>query len=1311
MEILSGYLYVVKQFFLELANSEIYKNIINQIDKLINDTDFSKLYDEKNRLFSIGFNVEENKLTESYYDLLASEARQASYIAIAKRDVSPKHWYNLSRTLTVLNRYKGLISWSGTAFEYLMPNINIPKYPASLLDESCKFMIMSQKEYTRKLNIPWGISESAFNLKDLSNNYQYKAFGIPWLGLKRGLEEDLVVSSYGSMMWLPDEPKEVINNLKILESQGMKSRYGFYEAIDYTPARLEKGKNFEPVKTYMAHHQGLILLSICNLVKDRIVQKRFMQNPEMQSISILLEERMPENVIVAKEKKEKPEKIKYMVEEVYTERMYQKINEKLPISNVISNDNYTIVMGDKGDGYSKYKDVIINRFKKTEEITQGIFFFVKNIKTKRIWTSNYTNYLSKPDKYKIKFTQDKDEIMRLDGSIETITKVCISPNEPVELRSIELKNYGIEEEILEISSFLEPVLSSKEQDYSHMAFNNLFLTYEYIPENGTIIVKRTARDKSKKDMFLAVNLYTQDETIGDLEFEIDKEKFNGRGNLGLPKLIETSSPFTNKIRLTIDPIVAMKRTVKIAPNETKTLHLIIVVNEKREKVLEEIEKFRNEENINRTFKLSKARVEAENRYLGLKGSEIDVYQKMLSYLIFNNPISKYKINTKMDEKYSVYDLWQYGISGDMPILLIKVGNINDVKIVEDLIKAYEYYRLKNIYIDLVIVNEEESSYENYVKDLVEKILFDRDINYLQNQRAGIFILNNLSKEEIKFLEVRADFCLDSHQGNIKLQLKDLEDEYLDTIKTASYEQNKQIVVRDETNGIQENINMNLLKYYNEYGGFSEDGKEYLIKVNKNNRLPNVWSHVIASPKFGTLVTESMGGYTWSKNSRLNRITAWSNNSILDIPSETIFLEDLEKNTKWSLGVNPMPDDNDYYITYGFGYAKYLHNSNNIVQNLTVFVPKEDSIKVNILNLKNTLPRKRKLKLVYYIKPVFGEDEINSNKYINLEFNQKSNMILAKNLSNSDFDDMYYVSSSEKITSFTGDKYFFFGKGHLGNPDGLSAIELNGESKFGNNSIIAIQLQVELEAFEGKEICLLLGEEKTRLECQDKAYQYMKLAHCNEELNKVKRFWNELIGNLQVYTPLESTNILLNGWAIYQTLSCRLWARTGFYQSGGAYGFRDQLQDSMAIKYVDSNITRNQIIKHSEHQFIEGDVEHWWHEETEKGIRTRFSDDLLWLPFVTADYIKFTNDYSILDIKTKYKQGASLEEGIDERYDKYEYSDIEGTIYEHSVKAIEHSFKFGENGLPKIGSGDWNDGFSTVGNKGKGESVWLRILFV
>lgn len=703
-------------------------------------------------------------------------------------------------------------------------------------------------------------------------------------------------------MWIADEPKDVINNLRVLESEGMYNKYGFYESIDYTPSRLEKGKKSHPVKTYMAHHQGLILLSINNLVKDKIIQKRFMQNPEMQSIAILLEERMPENVIITKEKKEKVEKIKYEIEEVYTERVQQKINEKLPISNVISNNNYTVVMGDKGNGYSKYKNILINRYKKTEDIEQGMFFFIKNVKTKRIWTSNYTKYLSKPDKYQIKFTQDKDKIIRLDGSIETTTKVCIAPNEPVELRSIELKNYGIEEELLEISSFLEPVLSSKEQDYSHMAFNNLFLTYEYIEDTGTILVKRTARDNNKSDMFLAVNLYSQDETIGDLEFEIDKEKFNGRGNLGLPMLVKNSSPFTSKIRLTIDPIVALKRTIKIAPNDTKTMHLIISVNENKEKALEQLEKFRNEENIKRTFELSKARVEAENRYLGLTGKEIEVYQKMLSYLLFDNSVSKFKIPTNMNEKYSVYDLWRYGISGDIPILLIKVGNINDIKVIEDAIKAYEYYRIKNIYIDLVIINEEESSYENYVKDEIEKILFNKDIAFMQNQNAGIFILNNLSKEEIKFLEVRANLTLDSHLGNIKLQIKDLEDEYLDNLKTASYEPNKQVIINDEQDRERENINMQELKYYNEYGGFSQDGKEYLIKVNKENRLPNVWSHVIANPKFGTLVTESMGGYTWNENCKLNRISAWSNNSILDIPSETIFIEDLEDNRKWSLRI-------------------------------------------------------------------------------------------------------------------------------------------------------------------------------------------------------------------------------------------------------------------------------------------------------------------------------------------------------------------------------------------------------------------------
>ena len=622
--------------------------------------------------------------------------------------------------------------------------------------------------------------------------------------------------------------------------------------------RLPKGKQYEAVKTYMAHHQGLILLSINNFVKNNILQKRFMENPEMQSVRILLEERMPENVILTKEKKEKPKKVIYNDDEVYTERVYTKLNEKLPISNVISNSNYTIIMNNKGEGVSKYKDIIINRFKQTEDFSQGIFFYVKNINAKRIWTINYANYLAKPDKYVVKFTGDKNLITRLDGSIESKEEVCISPNEPVELRNVSFTNFGNEDEILEVTSFLEPVISSKEQDYAHLAFNNLFLTFDFIADDGTIIVKRKERNKDKNDMYLAVNFYSQDETVGDIEFEIDKEKFNGRGNLGLPKLVETSSPFTSKIKLVIDPIVAIKRTLKIKPGDTKNLYLIITVSDNKETCLKQVEKFRNEENIKRTFMLSRAKVEAENRYFGLKGKQIDVYQRLLSYLLFNYPISKVRNKISKNDKLYLSNLWKYGISGDLPILLVKISNINDINGLIDIIKAYDYYRRKNINIDLIILNEEESSYENYTKDIIQKTLLDLGVFYMQNQRGGIFVLNNLNNNEVKFLEAMCRICINCHEGNLTAQLNDLEEEYLDSIKQAGKEPKKQMIINLLEENVKNNevLNMQNLKYFNEYGGFSLNGKEYIIKINKNNRLPNVWSHIIANERFGSLVTDS-----------------------------------------------------------------------------------------------------------------------------------------------------------------------------------------------------------------------------------------------------------------------------------------------------------------------------------------------------------------------------------------------------------------------------------------------------------------------
>ena len=1311
-----GYLFVVKTFLLEsIEKSKEEKEIVelkeleNIVDNLIKNTDFSLLYNNELQMFSIGYNLEENKLTDSYYDLLASEARQASLVAIAKKDVPSKHWNNLSRTLTTLNNYKGLVSWSGTAFEYLMPDINIPRYVGSLLDESCKFMIMSQKEYSKKLNIPWGISEAAFNVKDLKSNYQYKAFGIPWLGLKRGLGDELVVSSYGSILAIGDLPKEEIENLKRLEKEGMLSKYGFYESIDYTPERVEKGKTSSVVKTYMAHHQGLILLSINNLFNNKILVQRFLKNPEMQAISVLLQEKMPETGVITKETKEKVEKLKYKDYEDYIKLTFNKIDGKIITGNIIASDDYVVAMNQKGEGLSKYKNIYINRFKRTEDYSQGIFFVMKNIKTKKIWSSNYL--FNNKNNYQISFMPDKCEQEIIEGNIKTKIETTICSNEPVELRRVKLENMGNEEEIIEITSYFEPILSKKEDDYAHPVFNNLFLITKYDEENKSLIIKRKKRQKEEKEMYLAVNLSTNSETIGDLEYEINESRFIGRGNLEIPKMIENSIPLSKKTGLVTEPIIALKKTLKIKPQETVYVDLILSVGEEEKKVKENLEKYLIFENVKNEFQLSKARVEAENRYLGVKGRETVIYQKILSYIIFGSPLKSVKLKKLITGEYKQSDLWKYGISGDLPIILVKLQDVNDSYIVKEVLKAYEFFRSKNVETEIVILDEEKHSYENYVREEIENQILNKHMAYLKNTRAGIFLLskNEIDKKDISLLELVAEVIIDSRKGGLENNIRELEEEYLEKTESFNEKENNIIYEEEKDEDIDILKNNEKLKYYNEYGAFSEDGKEYLIRVSKENRLPTVWSNILANEKFGTVITENNGGYSWYKNSRLNRVSAWNNNPVLDIPSEIIYIKNEEGKT-WSLGLNPMPDNRNYNIIYGFGYSKYIHKSSGVEQELEVFVPNEDSCKISILNLKNTTPNRKKFKLYYYIKPVIGEDEIKTSKYIETKLDKNNNIVYSKNLYKREEEDyLIYISSSEEIKSFTGDKTSFLGLGGLANPDGIKKGKLNNDLGLGKESCIAYEIEVELESFSNKEISFILGADENLIDCKNVSYKYSKINNCKQELLKVKNKWKEILGRLQIYTPIESTNILLNGWIAYQTIMSRLIGRSGYYQSGGAFGFRDQLQDTLGLKYLDANIMKNQIIKHSKHQFIEGDVEHWWHEETGRGIRTRFSDDLLWLVFVTIEYINFTGDKSILEIETPFLKGEELQQGIDEKYDKYQETEEKFSIYEHCIRAIEKSLNFGENGLPKIGSGDWNDGFSTVGNKGKGESVWLGFF--
>ena len=1304
MGILYGYLYVVKSFLEENKNEEV-NNLIEIISKIIKNTDFSVLYSKENRIFSIGFNIEENKLTDSYYDLLASEARQASLVAIAKKDVPAKHWNLLSRTLTTYNNYTGLISWSGTAFEYLMPNIIIPKYPGSLIDESCKFMIMCQQEYSKKLKIPWGISESAFNIKDLKSNYQYKAFGIPWLGLKRGLADEMVVAPYGSILAISEKPKDVINNLKVLEQYGALDKYGFFEAIDFTPERVEKGKTAVVVKTYMAHHQGLILIAINNFLNNNILKKLFIKNPEIEATKVLLQERIPETSVITKEEKEKVEKLVYRDYESYIQKSYKKIDERILKGNVISNNEYTIATTQKGTGFSKYKDIYINRFKETEDYMQGMFFYVKNIKDKKIWSSSYKKG---DERYQIDFMPDKTKIQTINGNIKTESIITIVPNEPVEIRRLVLENIGNSEETLEVTSFFEPILSTKEQDYAHPAFNNLFLSINFNEKEKCLVLNRKKREGNER-FFASVGMFTNASTIGELEYEIEKEKFIGRGNLEIPEMVKNSVPFSKKTGLVTEPIIAMKRIVKIKPQEKININLVISVGTQEEVTLENLQEYKTDESINKVLDLAKAKVEAESRYLNIKGSDIECYQEMLSLLLFDNPLRIFNMEKLNNRKYSQSELWKYGISGDLPIILVQIKDLNDIYIVSEILKAYEFFRTKNIKVEIVFLNQEKYSYENYVRDEIENIILNFQLGFLKNITGGIFNLNinEMDKKDVELLKFVANITINGEKGGIKNCLNELEEKYIEKYKNISDEIQKDVLIEEDNN---EDVDIiKDLKYFNEYGGFSEDGKEYLIKVNTKNRLPTVWAHILANKKIGTIVTENMSGYTWFKNSRLNRITAWENDATYDLPSEVIYVKDLDNYKCWSLGLNPMPDEKNYNVIFGLGYAKYIHKSDGILQELEVFVPEEDSAKVQILTLKNITPNKKRIRLVYYMKPVIGEDEIKTDGFINLNFDRNNNIIFAKNLYQNDFeDDIIYVASSEKIKSYTGNKRFFFGNGGLNNPEALNKISLNNENSIGNKSCIAYEIEVEIESFSEKEISFILGADTDIVECKNTAYKFNKIQNCKQKLNLVKKNLNKLFSNTQIKTPYECINILLNYWIPYQTIKSRMIGKSGFYQSGGAYGFRDQLQDSMGMKYLDANILKNQIILHSKHQFIEGDVEHWWHEETKRGIRTKFSDDLLWLPYAVVEYINFTGDLSVLDVETPYLTGNLLEDKL-ELYDLYNESNVTGTIYDHCIKAIDKSLEFGKHNLPKIGSGDWNDAYSNVGTKGEGESVWLGFF--
>lgn len=1278
------------------------RELMGRMNALINATEFKHLYNEKRNLFSIGYNVEEERLTNSYYDLLASEARTTSYWAIARGEVPKKHWFKLGRAISEVNGSRALVSWTGTMFEYYMAPLLLKNYDYTLMDETLKAVIEAQVSYGEKRQVPWGVSESGYYAFDLVLNYQYRAFGIPDLGLKRGLIEDTVISPYSTMLALPFDPSKAMANLKKLLEEGLEGEYGFYEAVDYTQRGISSGENKKIVKSFMVHHLGMSLLAVVNMLNNNVMVRRYHSNPVIKAAETLLQERIPINAIVTKEFKEVLEPVEER--EIYREKVVRSFGapESLPQNcHLLSNGRLSLMLTETGEGYSRLDNLQVTRWR--EELvggSYGSFILINHINTNNVWSSTYHPMIKDPDGYKTIFSMDRAEFIRNDDNLVSHTEIAVAPEDNIEIRKLKLTNHGQETAVVEVSSYFEPVLVPQAADVAHPAFSNLFVRTEFLGDLDTLLASRRPREHGQAEKWLLHSLIVEGETTGGLQYETNRGNFIGRGK-GLNNAFALNQPLTNSTGVAIDPIMSLRRKLRIEGGKTAVISYITGIADSKEEAIQLVRKYNAPPAIERSYQLAYTRSQVELNYLNLKSSEVLMYQGMIKHLLYMSPLkAKYRKYISQNKR-GQSGLWPFGVSGDLPIILISIKRTEDIDIVRQVLKAHEYWKLKGLKVDLVILNEDESSYLQPLKNLLRDVVAFSHGRHIQDQPGGIFIrdVHSMSEEDRLLFYSVARLIITGEGGSLKEQLKLPQQQIYSSEAIEKRRVNRKPSKEEEIE----------VDYFNGYGGFSKDGREYIIKLKENLQTPAPWVNVVSNESFGFIVSENGSGYTWAENSRENKLTPWNNDPVSDTGHEIIYLRDDDTGELWSITPLPIREKEGYIIRHGMGYSVIQHNSHGIGQQLTQFVPEKDSIKINLMRLKNDSDAARRLSVFYYIRPVLGVSHQSTQQYIVTEHDPKLETIWIKNPFNSDFPgQMVFVGASSKISSYTGNREEFIGHmGSLAAPEALNYEGLSMETGAGFDPCVVLHTRLELKKGQEGEVALLLGQSYTVEGAKELLEGYRSTQRCHEALEGIKTVWRKRVDRLQVKTPDPSMDLMLNSWLLYQTISCRLWSRSAFYQSGGAYGYRDQLQDVMNIMHVYPEAARRQILIHCQHQFVEGDVQHWWHPGAgEKGIRTKFSDDLLWLPLVTVEYLRHTGDYQLLEEVSHFLEEEPLDEKTDERYGIPRISEESTTIYDHCIRAIERGLKFGIHDIPLMGSGDWNDGMSTVGNKGKGESVWL-----
>jgi cyclic beta-1,2-glucan synthetase len=1280
--------------------------IAQACQRLVDEMDFAFLLDSERKVFTIGYNVAEGHPDNSFYDLLASEARLASFVAIAKGDVPQEHWFRMGRQLTAVDGGRALISWTGTMFEYLMPLLLMRNYRETLLGETYEAVVSRQIEYGYERGVPWGISESAYSARDLQLNYQYGPFGVPGLGLKRGLIEDLVVSPYSTILAANVFPARGIENLRVLEREGALARYGFYEALDFTPERVNKGERCTLVRAFMAHHQGMSLVALDNLLNGRIMQGRFHRDPSVQATELLLQERIPRGVPAAHPR----------AEEVLTGRVVRSLTGLVtraygtadlptPRTQLLSNGTYSVMITTAAAGYSRCGPLAVTRWR--EDSTRdnwGSFIYIRDVRSGAVWSAGHQPIGSQPQSYEVAFSEDKADFWRRDFGIVTHLDVIVSAEDNAEMRRLSIANYSTRPREIELTSYAEVVLVPRADDLAHPAFSNLFIETEFHAPLSALFARRRPRAAKDQPVWGVHVLSTAAKTIAGIQFETDRARFLGRGHTtAAPVAVMEDRPLSNTAGAVLDPIFSLRCRVRLQPNETAQIVFTTGVANSREHAVSLAEKYRDASIFERESRLAWTRSQVEMTHLHIDPNEAHLFQRLAGRILYTDPSLRPRPHVLALNKLAQSGLWSLGISGDLPIVILRLAREEGIQVARQLLRGHQYLRLKGLQFDLVMLNDHPTDYAQSLHDDLHSAVRASGAQGLVDKPGGVFVhRSDLMSEEVRILlHSVARVVIVSERGSLEDQIvrRPIEETLPPALQPRSPSQNYPDSAPEPPK----------LSFFNGLGGFAHGGREYVIMLGEGQWAPAPWSNVIANQAgFGFLITETGAGFTWSLNSHENRLSTWSNDAASDPPAEVIYLRDEDSGATWTPTPLPIREGQRYLIRHGQGYSVFEHVSHGITQELLVFAPLDAPVKISLLRLRNRSDRRRRLSVTSYHELVLGVTREATANHIVTDVEESEGAIFARNSFNNEFSErVAFAGTSEREFTVTCDRKEFIGRnGSLARPAALRRTGLSGRDGAGLDPCAAIQTSIELAPGEGREIIFLFGQAGSLAEAREVNARFSNAHVVNEAFEAVIGFWDQLLGTIEIKTPDGSMDTLVNRWLLCQTLACRVRGRSAFYQSSGAFGFRDQLQDVMALVYASPEVARSQILRAAARQFKEGDVLHWWHEPAGRGVRSRFSDDLLWLPYVASFYVNVTGDYSVLDESVPFIEGPLLKPGQIEHYMQPDVSTESATVLEHCARAIDRSLELGEHGLPLMGSGDWNDGMNRVGVEGRGESVWL-----